>query len=349
LLETKRGRQALALALLCVLNSDWSTNLMPRVDLATATETLRRGGVVALPTETVYGLAADCENELAVRQIFALKARPASHPLIIHVDGLALASRYLKQRSSRLHLLARAFWPGPLTVVCEASAQASHAVTGGQPTVAIRVPAHDLTLSVIGQLGRGIAAPSANRFGAVSPTSAAHVETSLGADLALLDGGQCQVGIESTIIDLTDEQPRLLRPGAVTVAQLENVLNVEIGVASAKSTVRAPGMLASHYAPRAGLELVELEKLATRAQTLKAGQPRLVVLAPEGVELAADIAVIRVPSTAEGYAQVLYSALRQADALAASMILAPLPAGIGIGEAIVDRLTKAAAGKGNHS
>ncbi len=322
---------------------------MPRIDVATATETLRRGGLVAVPTETVYGLAADCENELAVRQIFAAKGRPASHPLIIHVDGLALASRYLQRPSPRLALLAKAFWPGPLTVVCEASAQASHAVTGGQATVAIRVPAHELTLSVIGQLGRGIAAPSANRFGAVSPTSAAHVEASLGFDIALIDGGQCQVGLESTIVDLTHAQPRLLRPGAVTSAQLEHVLNVAIGAVPMESTVRAPGMLASHYAPRAGLELVELKDLVVRAHTRQGQQPRLVVLAPDGFDFAESVEVIRIPSAAEGYAQALYRSLRQADALDASLILAPLPTRAGIGEAIADRLSKAAAPKGNTS
>jgi L-threonylcarbamoyladenylate synthase len=312
-------------------------------DIARAAEVLRRGGLVAVPTETVYGLGADARNELAVRRIFAVKGRPSTHPLIVHVASLDEARAWAAELPPSAERLARAFWPGPLTLVLRRSALASDAVTGGQDTVGLRVPDHPLTLALLEAMGSGIAAPSANRFGRVSPTTAQHVRDELGDDVdEVLDGGPSRVGVESTIVDVTGEPPRLLRPGGVPTEDIERVLGQPLVDATRATDVRAPGMLASHYAPRAGLWLVDAAHLGAEAQARLAAGLRVVVLAPASVAAPEAALRLEVPADAEGFARVLYARLREADALG-DVILAVPPPDTGLGLAVRDRLSRAAA------
>jgi len=243
---------------------------MPTALLDQAVRVLRQGGLVAFPTETVYGLGADAGNELAVRRIFAAKGRPSTHPLIVHLAAADAMDAWAREVPSPARRLAEAFWPGPLTLVLPRSDLASDAVTGGQPTVALRVPAHPVALELLARFGGGIAAPSANRFGGVSPTTADHVRADLGSDVDLvLDGGPCTVGVESTIVDLSSETLSILRPGGVPQEEIERVLGLSVPV-RAEGGPRMPGTLPSHYAPRAGLVLVPPGELQTCAGKLVA-------------------------------------------------------------------------------
>ena len=313
-------------------------------DIQRAVEVLRAGGLVGVPTETVYGLGADASNELAVRRIFAAKGRPSTHPLIVHVASLALAREWALPLPPEAEALAHAFWPGPLTLIVKRSARATDAVTGGQDTVGLRVPRHPLALALLHAFGGGIAAPSANRFGRVSPTTARHVEAELGPDVDfVLDGGACEVGVESTIVDLSGEAPRLLRPGGVAREAIEALLGRPVPLLTQADTVRAPGLLASHYAPRAGLELVRLEALADEARARLAEGLSVAVLAPPDVHLPEFAARLDVPADDAGFARRLYAALREADAMGCDVILAAPPPGSGLGLAVKDRLTRAAA------
>ena len=285
---------------------------------------LREGGVVAFPTETVYGLGADAENEDAVRRVFAIKGRPAGHPVIVHLAGTAQLERWASEIPPAASALAERFWPGPLTLVLARTARASDAVTGGQSTVALRVPAHPVAQRILGEFGGGVIAPSANRFGHVSATTAAHVAADLGAAVDLIvDDGPATIGIESTIVDLAHGQPALLRPGGVTLEELEAALGARVRT-SGDPNVRAPGTLASHYAPRAKVELVaDAAAAGARARDLREQGRRVRVVTP----LAAG----------------LYADLRAADEEGAEVILAILPGEAGIGRAIADRLRRAAA------
>jgi L-threonylcarbamoyladenylate synthase len=310
-----------------------------------AVTVLRRGGLVAVPTETVYGLGADAENELAVRHIFAAKGRPAAHPLIVHVADAAAATGWARDIPPAFHALARSFWPGPLTCVLWRSARASDAVTGGQETVAVRVPDHPLTLELLHAFGGGIAAPSANRFGHVSPTTAQHVRDELGSEVDLiLDGGPCAVGVESTIVDLTQPNDlRILRPGGVPREDLVRVLGRPVRTTLDGVEVRAPGMLASHYAPRAGLMLVERHKLAAEAARRASEGARVAALVPASVALPSAVFRAEIPEDAEGLARELYGKLRQLDAEGYDVVVAALPDEHGLGLAVRDRLMRAAA------
>lgn len=312
--------------------------------LQRAAEILKAGGAVGLPTETVYGLAADAENEIAVRRIFAIKGRPSHHPLIVHLADVDAARSWVTSFPPQAELLARLFWPGPLTLVLPRSSRASDAVTGGQPTVAIRVPRHPVALAVLSRFGGGIAAPSANRFGGVSPTTAEHVRQDLGAQLELiLDGGPSQVGIESTIVDLSsDGGPAILRPGAITQSQLEEALGVQVPVRE-KTDVRVSGSLPSHYAPRAGVVLCSATELGARAQALLDGGQKVATLAPAAVAISPNVRVWQLPDAPAGYAQQLYAALREIDALGFDVIVVVEPEQQGVGIAIHDRLRRAAA------
>jgi L-threonylcarbamoyladenylate synthase len=312
-------------------------------DVTRAVEVLRRGGLVALPTETVYGLGADASSELAVRRIFAVKGRPSTHPLIVHVANLDAARAWADAVPAAGEALARAFWPGPLTLVLRRSALASDAVTGGQDTVALRVPAHPLALELLRAFKGGIAAPSANRFGRLSPTTAAHVVEELGSQVdVVLDGGPCEVGIESSIVDVTGPTPRLLRPGGLPREDLEAVLGQPLELVESGGRVRAPGMLASHYAPRAGVWVVDQASLESAVLEAQARGQRLVALVPAGTTLRAGVPSLTVPSEATAFARVLYGRLREADA-AADLILVVPPATSGLGLAVRDRLRRAAA------
>jgi len=296
-----------------------------------AVEVLRRGGLVGLPTETVYGLAADATNEIAVRRVFAVKGRPADHPVIVHVADAAAAWQWAATCPPAAALLADACWPGPLTLLVPRADHVLDVVTGGRPTVGLRVPAHPLALDLLRRFGGGVAAPSANRFGHVSPTTAAHVRADLGDDVDLvLDGGACPVGVESTIVDCTVDPPQILRPGAIDDEQVARLLEGLGGLAAASGPSRASGMLASHYAPDATVELFESPAAATvRADSLAAEGVLVDVLDTTGDLVAA--------------AQQLYAWLRDADDRGIEVVCAVLPPPIGLGHAIRDRLQKAAA------
>jgi L-threonylcarbamoyladenylate synthase len=302
------------------------------VDLEGAVDRLRRGGVVAIPTETVYGLAASALDRNAVAKVFAIKGRPTHHPLIVH---LAAASQLVGwgHVDRRAELLARAFWPGPLTLIVPRGPLALDAVTGGLDTVGVRVPAHPVALALLERFGGGLAAPSANRFGFVSPTSAEHVASDLaGEDIGLLDGGPCEVGIESTIVDVSGERPAILRLGAISRDAVEATLGEPVEVALHAARAKAPGQLASHYAPRARLEVVPADRLDERRLELAhvEGEGRVVVLAALGA------------SPAE-WARNLYAALRVADAGGPAAILIATPPEGPMRDAVVDRLSRASA------
>ncbi|MBL9039733.1 MAG: threonylcarbamoyl-AMP synthase [Archangium sp.] len=314
-----------------------------RPALTRALEALRRGDLIGLPTETVYGLGADASNELAVRRIFAVKGRPSTHPLIVHVADLPEARRWASTFSAHAEALAAAFWPGPLTLIVPRSDRPSDAVTGGQNTVGLRVPDHPLALELLREFAGGIAAPSANRYGRVSPTTAQHVRDELGSDVAeVLDGGPCTVGVESTIVDLSGVAPRLLRPGGVPLEAIEAALHARVPLATAATDIRAPGMVASHYAPRAGLVLATRDSLEKEVTKRLAAGARVAVLAPSSEQPPTGAIHLAIPDDAEGYARALYGLLREADARGCDVIVAIRPTDSGLGLAVNDRLTRAA-------
>jgi L-threonylcarbamoyladenylate synthase len=312
--------------------------------IARAVDLLRRGGLVALPTETVYGLGADAENELAVRRIFAAKGRPSSHPVIVHVCDTASAISWTRAFPETASRLATAFWPGPLTLVLLRSDRAADAITGGQETVALRVPAHPIMRQVLTSFGGGIAAPSANRFGGVSPTRAEHVRADLGEAVDLIvDAGPCPIGIESTIVDVSGDHPRLLRPGAISPEELEKVL--EQPLRTAPSDVRAPGLLRSHYAPSAAVELVAPEEIARRAEELQSSGRKVAVIAPGLSQLPSGARAFPIAGDIAGFARDLYATFREIDRQGFDMILVVPPPSSGLGFAIRDRLARAASSR----
>jgi L-threonylcarbamoyladenylate synthase len=308
-----------------------------------AAELLRQGRLVAFPTETVYGLGAAAENADAVRALFAAKGRPADHPVIVHLHSASQLGDWAADVPPAAKVLADAFWPGPLTLVLRRSSRASDLVTGGLDTIGLRVPAHPVARELLRVFGGGIAAPSANRFGRVSPTTAEHVLAELkGLVDAILDGGPCTVGLESTIVDLSRGRPVVLRPGGVTAEQLAAVLG-PLTPAEASTEPRVSGSLPSHYAPQARVELVEPGGLARRAQELTAQGHKLAVLCRGRVPaLPASAVAISVPDDDSLLAQQLYATLRRVDELGCGVCLATLPRETGIGVAIADRLRKAA-------
>jgi L-threonylcarbamoyladenylate synthase len=311
-------------------------------DVSRAAAVLRAGGLVAFPTETVYGLGADAANGDALRRLYTVKGRPAEHPVIVHIPEDAGIDPYARDVPQLARDLAAAFWPGPLTLVlyCRPAAIAPEA-TGGLDTVGLRVPAEPTALALLREFGDGIAAPSANRFGRVSPTTAAHVRADLGDDVDLvLDGGDCAVGIESTIVDLTSGAPRILRVGGLSAAVLEELVGVEFPVGGG---VVAPGTLPTHYAPRARVELVARADLDGRAEELVAAGESVAALAIDLTALDAGV-VLPAPRSVDEYARVLYARLREADAAGADVVLVVPPPAEGIGVAVRDRLRRAAAG-----
>jgi L-threonylcarbamoyladenylate synthase len=333
----------------------------PPVDaaaIARAARLLHEGKLVAFPTETVYGLGADADNVHAVQAVFAAKERPASHPVIVHVADLRSADAWAGALTPAARALADRFWPGPLTLVVPRGPRAHDALTGAQASVGLRCPSHPWARALLASLGRetndptrGIAAPSANRFGRISPTRADHVRADLGerpngqVDL-ILDGGSCMVGIESTIVDLTAQTPRLLRPGSITHEQIEQALGRAVSAAGLDdpSAPRAPGRLAQHYAPRKPLELVEPAQLAARLQDL--GAARIAVLAPAPPLSAIRAAVtlwLEAPAAPELYAQRLYEFLHRMDASNATRLLVERPPHGPAWAALHDRLQRSAA------
>lgn len=294
--------------------------------LDTAVSILKKGGLVAFPTETVYGLGADAENPAAVKAIFRVKGRPERHPLIVHLGDPGDLASWSSSVPESAELLARTFWPGPLTLILRRSRRVLDEVTGGQETVGLRVPDHDLALKLLRAFGGGVAAPSANRFGRVSPTSADHVRQDLGKDVDyILDGGNCGVGVESTIVDVTSGDPVILRPGGLPRERLEEVLRRKLEVRGS-GPVRVSGQLDSHYAPRAAVLLVPPPEAEGRAKELRAQGKRVALL-----------------SVGDVTAPNLYASLRRADESGAEWIVVPLPEEVGLGLAVADRLRKAAA------
>jgi len=305
--------------------------------IAKAAQALKDGHLVAFPTETVYGLGADSQSVDAVAKIYKAKGRPADHPLIVHVSSMDALGDWASDVPEYAIALAREFWPGPMTLVVKRSELAKDFVTGGQDTVGIRVPEHALALALLQEFerigGRGVAAPSANRFGAVSPTTASAVEDELadylsGDDL-VLDGGPSHVGVESTIIDCTGEAPRVLRLGAVTVEMIEVATGLSGDGFSEKSEIRVSGSLESHYAPEAKVILNSV------------AQPGEGLIAMADVETPAGVIRLAAPRSIDEYASALYSSLRAADAQGLATVVVMEPRGNGLAAAIRDRLTRA--------
>ena len=304
-----------------------------------AATTLAGGKLVAFPTETVYGLGADATNKDAVARIYQVKGRPSDHPLIVHISSAAHLDKWASEIPEYAIKLARSFWPGPMTLILPRTDLAKDFITGGQNNVGIRVPSHTVALALLkafeDQGGLGVAAPSANRFGKVSPTTAQAVTDELSNYLSeddlILDGGSSEVGVESTIIDCTKEVPVIIRPGAVTIAMIEELLAIKLPIFNTQSNqIKAPGLLASHYAPN--------------AKVLLTGEP----IAGDGLVALSSVVtppgVVRVasPASNEEFAKILYEAFRLADRMSLSRVFVIPPTGDGIAVAINDRLAKSA-------
>jgi L-threonylcarbamoyladenylate synthase len=300
-------------------------------DVGRALEIVRNGGLVGLPTETVYGLAADASQKTAIAKIFGVKGRPNNHPLIVHVSSLDVARTWSSQWTHSAEILGSTYWPGPLSVIVQKSSIVLDELTGGHQTVAVRVPGHELALELLQQFGGGLAAPSANKFGKVSPTPAQHVLDDLGDGVDyILDGGPCRVGVESTIVDCSLEVPVVLRPGGITAEAIESIValdNVDSGIS------RAPGMLLAHYAPLCEVVLVE-----------NTPDPKLV-----GDAESMKYRILDASIDPTSFASAMYSLLRQCDLDGIQKLVVVQPEPIGIGLAIRDRLTKAAHGSKNQS
>lgn len=307
--------------------------------IATAVATLRRGDLLGLPTETVYGLAADARNPEALRRIFALKGRPPDHPLIVHIGAIAELANWAREVPEAAHALARAFWPGPLTLILKRQAGVDDLITGGQDTVALRWPAHPVAMAVLRAFGGALAAPSANRFGHISPTTARHVRDEFGGALGLvLDGGATAVGIESTIVDLSGRPARILRPGAISRAQIEAVIGPVLEGGQPDSP-RVPGALQAHYAPRTATEQLPRAEITARVKTLALAGQRALVLAIDSLPVGCK--GLALPAEASAFAQRLYAALRQLDAGQADRLLIESPPDSADWTAIRDRIQRA--------
>ena len=319
---------------------EWTT------DPTRAAHALHHGHLAVLPTETVYGLAAMADEPSAVARVFAVKGRPVDHPLIAHVVDAGAARAWAREIPAYVEPLMQRLWPGPLTLVFARSERAADYITGGQDSVAVRVPGSPVTRAVLRELAIArqdpavaVAAPSANRFGRVSPTTAQHAAQEIGDLLestdVVLDAGPCEVGVESTIVDCTGNQPVILRPGKVTAQEIAEVSGRELGM---RSDVRAPGTLAAHYSPHAQVRLVSEAELAIVANNARAG-----VIALASIPTPVGTVRLCTPHTVEEYAASLYRALREADSLELTTVIAVPPAGEGLAEAIRDRLARAAA------
>ena len=313
------------------------------LDMASAVAVLRGGGLVAFPTETVYGLGADARNPAAVARIFAAKGRPPDHPLIVHLGSVSQLAQWARDIPPAARRLAEAFWPGPLTLVLPRADDVPEAVTGGLDTVALRVPGHPLALALLDAFGDGIAAPSANRYGRVSPTLAAHVREELGASVdLLLDGGACTLGLESTIVDVTAAGVRILRPGAVTARAIQRVLARPVAT-GASQHVRAPGRKPSHYAPCARVVLASRTTAVADVARWQGGGRRVGLLASAPPPaLPAGAVWLDFGGTVRDQARVLYQRLREADHLGIDVLVVVMPAANGLGDALRDRLVRAA-------
>ncbi len=310
------------------------------VEIKRAANALKDGHLVAFPTETVYGLGADATSEKAVGRVYSSKGRPLDHPLIVHISSIDLMYEWASNIPAYALKLAEEFWPGPMTLILKRSSLAKDFITGSQDNVGLRVPAHPVAIALLKRFdeigGLGVAAPSANRFGAVSPTTAAAVSEELGDYLGpedlILNGDQCQVGIESTIIDCTRDNPTILRPGAITDQMVKSITSIDVIIDQAGRIVKTSGLLDSHYSPRAK---VLLNKVAVPGDGLLAMDK---VLTPIGVIRLAS------PKTIEQYAKVLYEAFRSGDQKGVKRIIVIPPEGDGIAVGVRDRISKASVG-----
>lgn len=319
------------------------TRQLTAAETATAAQILSAGGTVAIPTETVYGLAADAADDVAVAKIFTAKGRPAGHPLIVHVAEADGVPEWADVSDPRVERLAAAFWPGPLTLILPRTDRVSPLAVGDRSTIGVRVPDHPVTTAVLTEFASigsgGVAAPSANRFGHVSPTTARHVLDDLDGRIdAVIDGGSSRVGVESTIVELLTGSPTtLLRPGGVSVDQLEAVLGERV-VDGRSGASRAAGMMASHYAPTASVELAEDPK------HIEADHSSAVIGPVDEADVAGEpAAILHLEPEAGAYAASLYTALRSADALGVERIMVVPPTHGPLLDAVLDRLAKASA------
>ena len=313
--------------------------------LNVAAQALKDGSLVAFPTETVYGLGADATNELAVERIYEVKGRPSDHPLIVHIADLKYLEQWISEIPEYAIELARAFWPGPMTLILKRSELAKDYITGNQDTVGIRIPDNSLALGLIEAFhrlgGAGIAAPSANRFGQVSPTTAAAVSEEIGDYLAVtdivLDGGQSAVGLESTIIDCTSTSPKILRPGAITEAMIEAVTKVNVSEDTEKDLsgldIRVSGSLENHYAPKAKV-ILDQEPIAGSG-----------FIALEKTPTPAGVIRLAAPTSVEEFARTLYESMREGDHQNLATIYVEQPQGAGLAVAIRDRLSRSTRGR----
>ena len=315
-------------------------------EIATAVAALRRGGLVAFPTETVYGLGCDAESSEALARLYSVKRRPRDHPVIVHLGVGADLTDWSDAGSPAARVLTDACWPGPLTVVVARRARVPDEATGGRDTVALRVPDQPIALALLEAFGGGIAAPSANRYGRVSPTTAADVRADLDDDVdVVLDGGPCAVGVESTIVDCSSSEPVVVRLGGVSRERIEELLGQPVAVRSA-GEVAAPGTHAAHYAPDASVLVVDdWDEACSRASALLAEGRGVGVL---GLAPAPDVpdgaVALGTPGSTDEYARLLYQCLRDADRRALDVVLAVPPPERGLGAAVADRLCRAAAG-----
>ncbi len=322
------------------MNNSWLLSQCSAGAIDKAASELIQGHLVAFPSETVYGLGADATNRDAIRRIYEVKGRPTDHPLIVHISSVNSLALWASEIPEYAMKLAHDFWPGPLTLVLKRTLEAEDFITGGQDSVAIRVPNHPIALALLQSFeskgGKGVAAPSANRFGQVSPTSSKDVLLELGDYLGIgdliLNGGKCDVGIESTIVDCSAENPHIMRPGAITSAMIEKSTGLKL-TAAANSDVRSSGNLEKHYAPQAKVILDEIPKI---------GQG---FIALSNIETPSGVIRVAAPNTVEEFSQILYESLRRIDTLGLEAVVVAQPIGEDIEVGIRDRLSKAAKGR----
>jgi L-threonylcarbamoyladenylate synthase len=321
------------------------------LELDAAVQALRAGELVAFPTETVYGLGANAQHAAAVKKIFEIKGRPASHPLIVHLDSVRFLHRWAREVPPPALRLAERFWPGPLTLVLPRAPNVLDLVTGGQDSVAVRVPSHPMAQQLLHAFGGGIAAPSANRYGHVSPTRAEHVREEFGdAVRIVLDGGECQVGLESTIVSCLGEELQLLRPGQISLAQLRQAAGAPVAEpgaaheAGAGAAPRVPGSSVAHYAPRTPLRLVSDGQIERLAGELARGGKRVGVLAQRSpLGAFRHVTWVNAGTRPDNYAHDLYANLRTLDKAGATCLLVQEVPADARWDAVRDRLARAAA------
>lgn len=327
------------------------TNTTASERIAQAVNLLREGSLVAFPTETVYGLGADAANELAVRKVFQLKERPYDHPLIVHIGKFKQLEEWAAEVPEDALKLAKAFWPGPLTIVLKKQPHVLDCVTSGQSTIALRMPNHPLAQSLLESFGGGLVAPSANKFTHISPTTAAAVHDEFGDHVMVLDGGASHVGLESTIVDLSNGQAVILRPGMITAEAIEATLGKSIASSVTDvSQIKAPGMHHLHYAPRTKTSVIDKTHIPTFLETLKAEDLPMVFVMYSDLELLetkVDVDYVNLPADAAGYAHELYRTLRALDSQHYQRIMVEDVPADKEWAAIRDRLLKASGSRGH--